>query len=74
MKRYTATISVIDNDYRSWVGDKYIPVDSWDEAMEWCNKEDWSGHSHYIESIKDNKTGKWFHCRKEYNECIKNIQ
>lgn len=68
MKKYTATINVIDNDYRSWVGDEFIQVNSWEEAVEYCNKEDWSGHSHIIESLKENKTGKWFMNREEL-EC-----
>lgn len=68
MKRYTVTIDIIDNDYNSWVGYKFIHVDSWDEAVEWCNKEDWSGHSHMIEDMKGNKTGKRLKTRKEYIE------
>lgn len=68
MKKYTATINVIDNDYRSWVGDESIQVNSWEEAQAYCDKEDWSGHSHMVEHLRDNKTRKAYRSRKEL-EC-----
>ena len=68
MKKFTAYIDVIDNDYRAWVGTEQVEVDSWDEAEEYCRKEDWSGYSHMVDSLRDNKTGKGFGSRKEFND------
>lgn len=68
MKKYTATIDVIDNDYRAFVGSEEIEVDSWEEAEEYCRKEEWSGYSHMVDCLRDNHTKKSFGSRKEFND------
>lgn len=70
MKKYTARVNCIDNDYHSWVGDELIQVNSWKEAEDWARVESWSGHYYSVETLKDNKTNKIYRSRKELNDAV----